>query len=208
VIRPRCLLLDEPLSNLDAKLRLEMRTEIRRVCKEFNLTTVYVTHDQKEALSVSDRMAILDRGRILQVGSPREVYRRPNSKVVADFIGETDFIEGTLISAEAGRALVETPIGRFEGVLGDARAAPAKGASVTLSVRPECWVLSREAPPRNGVRGRIGEAIFLGELAQYDLISGGRELKILELNPRFIDQADRGEVFASAAPEDVVVLVE
>ncbi len=74
VIRPRCLLLDEPLSNLDAKLRLEMRTEIRRVCKEFKLTTVYVTHDQKEALSVSDRMAILEGGHILQVGSPREIY--------------------------------------------------------------------------------------------------------------------------------------
>ena len=208
VIRPRCLLLDEPLSNLDAKLRLEMRTEIRRVCKEFNLTTVYVTHDQKEALSVSDRMAILDRGKIRQVGSPREVYRRPTSKLVADFIGETDFIEGTLVSAEAGLAIVETAIGVFEGVLADARATPPKGASVTLSVRPECWVLSREAPPRNGVRGRIGKAIFLGELAQYDLIAGGRDLKILELNPRFIDQANRGEVFATAAPEDVVVLVE
>src|SRR5690349_4763810 len=118
VIRPRCLLLDEPLSNLDAKLRLEMRVEIRRVCKEFKLTTVYVTHDQKEALSVSDRMAILDRGRILQVGSPRDVYRRPTCKLVADFIGETDFIAGKLVSLSGGRAVVETPIGRFEGVLG------------------------------------------------------------------------------------------
>src|SRR5688572_20229566 len=208
VIRPRCLLLDEPLSNLDAKLRLEMRTEIRRVCKEFNLTTVYVTHDQKEALSVSDRMAILDRGKILQVGSPREVYRRPTSKLVADFIGETDFIAGTLVSLAAGRAMVETPIGHFEGVLGSSTATPAPGAKVTLSVRPECWVLSREAPARNGVRGRIGEAIYLGELAQYELVAGGIDLKILELNPRFIDPAARGDVFASAAPEDVVVLVE
>lgn len=208
VIRPRCLLLDEPLSNLDAKLRLEMRTEIRRVCKEFSLTTVYVTHDQKEALSVSDRMAILDHGRILQVGSPREVYRRPATKLVADFIGETDFIEGTLISSGAGGAIVDTAIGRFEGVLGDAKATPPAGAKVTLSVRPECWVLSREAPARNSVRGRIGEAVYLGELAQYALVAGGRDLKILELNPRFIDQTTRGEVFASAEPEDVVVLVE
>src|SRR5450432_1287371 len=92
VIRPRCLLLDEPLSNLDAKLRLEMRTEIRRVCKEFKLTTVYVTHDQKEALSIADRMAILESGHILQVGTPRDVYKRPQCKVVANFIGETDFI--------------------------------------------------------------------------------------------------------------------
>src|SRR4051812_33554330 len=108
VIRPRCLLLDEPLSNLDAKLRLEMRTEIRRVCKEFKLTTVYVTHDQKEALSISDRMAILEGGRILQVGSPREVYRRPTSKVVANFIGEVDFITGTVVSSANGRAMVDT----------------------------------------------------------------------------------------------------
>lgn len=209
VIRPRCLLLDEPLSNLDAKLRLEMRAEIRRVCKEFKLTTVYVTHDQKEALSVSDRMAILDRGRILQVGSPREVYRRPHSKVVADFIGETDFIAGKLVSTNGGRAVVDTNVGRFEGVLGDRAANPPAGAAVTLSVRPECWTLSREAPAQNSVRGRIGEAIYLGELAQYAFVAGEHELKILELNPRFLEQPPgRGEVFASAQPEDVVVLTE
>jgi iron(III) transport system ATP-binding protein len=212
VIRPRCLLLDEPLSNLDAKLRLEMRTEIRRVCKEFKLTTVYVTHDQKEALSISDRMAILDHGRVMQVGAPREVYRRPRTKLVADFIGETDFVAGTLVSTSSEgaerRAIVDTPIGRFEGVFGDPAAAPGTGAKVTLCVRPECWVLSREAPARNAVRGRIGAAVYLGEMAQYELLAGEQELKILELNPRFIDQSTRGEVFASAAPEDVVVLCE
>jgi iron(III) transport system ATP-binding protein len=208
VIRPRCLLLDEPLSNLDAKLRLEMRTEIRRVCKEHNLTTVYVTHDQKEALSISDRMAVLDHGRIMQVGTPREVYRRPNSKLVADFIGETDFIAGTVVSAGNGRAVIDTAVGRFEGVLAEGRAAPATGAKVTLSVRPECWALAHEAPARNFVRGRIGAAVYLGEFAQYELIAGGQSLKIIELNPRFLEQAARGEVFASAAPEDVVVLVE
>jgi iron(III) transport system ATP-binding protein len=152
VIRPRCLLLDEPLSNLDAKLRLEMRAEIRRVCKEFKLTTVYVTHDQKEALSISDRMAILDGGRIRQIGSPREVYRRPVCRLVANFIGE--------------------------------------------------------APPRNSVKGRIGTAVYLGDVAQYDFVAGGETLKILELNPQFIDPMARGEVFASVEPEDVVVLVE
>ncbi len=206
VIRPRCLLLDEPLSNLDAKLRLEMRAEIRRVCKEFKLTTIYVTHDQKEALSVSDRMAILDHGRILQVGTPREIYRRPACKVVADFIGETDFVPGTLVSLGQGRAQVDTAVGRFEGVLGDATAQPAVGAAVTLSVRPECWVLSREQPARNFVRGRIGEAIYLGELAQYEFVAGAVTLKILELNPPVIDVASRDELFARAEPDDVVVL--
>ena len=208
VIRPRCLLLDEPLSNLDAKLRLEMRAEIRRVCKEFKLTTVYVTHDQKEALSISDRMAILDGGRIRQVGSPRDVYKRPACKLVANFIGETDFIAGTVVSAGGGRAAVETAVGRFDGVLGDPAVVPAAGASVTVSVRPECWTLSREAPARNAVKGRIGAAVYLGEVAQYEFVAGGTALKIFELNPRFIDQAARGEVFATVEPEDVVVLVE
>lgn len=209
VIRPRCLLLDEPLSNLDAKLRLEMRAEIRRVCKEFKLTTVYVTHDQKEALSISDRMAILDKGHILQVGGPREVYRRPNCRTVADFIGETDFVPGTLVGLGAdGAATVDTEVGRFAGVLGNPATRPAPGAKVTLSVRPECWVLSREAAAVNSVRGRIGEAVYLGEFAQYDFVAGSLDLKVLELNPRFLDQSTRGEVFASAAPEDVVVLTE
>jgi iron(III) transport system ATP-binding protein len=208
VIRPRCLLLDEPLSNLDAKLRLEMRAEIRRVCKEFRLTTVYVTHDQKEALSISDRMAILDRGRVLQVGSPRDVYRRPVCTTVANFIGETDFVRGRVASAADGSVIVETPVGRFQGVAGDARATFAPGAAVTLSVRPECWSLSHEAPARNAVKGRIGQATYLGEMAQYELRAGDQLLKILEMNPRFLEHALSGDVFASVQPDDVVVLRE
>ncbi len=208
VIRPSCLLLDEPLSNLDAKLRLELRAEIRRVCKEFRLTTVYVTHDQKEALSISDRMAILEAGRVLQVGAPQEIYRRPVRRSVAHFIGETDFIAGTLVAAGGGRASVDTPVGPFDGVLGDPAARPAAGAKVTVSVRPECWRLSREAAPRNCVRGRIGEEIYLGELAQYAFVAGDRALRIFELNPRFVGAAARGELFAAADPEDVVVLTE
>src|SRR3954462_9022266 len=141
VIRPRCLLLDEPLSNLDAKLRLEMRAEIRRVCKEFKLTTVYVTHDQKEALSIADRMAILDGGHILQVGTPREVYKRPARKTVANFIGETDFLPGKVVAAKGENLTVDTAIGRFEGLPGDPARVPAAGATVTVSIRPECWDL-------------------------------------------------------------------
>jgi iron(III) transport system ATP-binding protein len=208
VIRPRCLLLDEPLSNLDAKLRLEMRAEIRRVCKEFKLTTVYVTHDQKEALSISDRMAIMDAGRIRQVGSPRDVYRRPGCKLVANFIGETNFIDGTWVGGAEGRALVDTAIGRFEGVLGDAAVRPAVGAAVTISVRPECWEIGSAARAGNAVQGRIGECVYLGETAQYDFQTGGRTLKMFELNPRHVDQVARGELVASVDPDDVVVLTE
>jgi iron(III) transport system ATP-binding protein len=206
VIRPRCLLLDEPLSNLDARLRLEMRAEIRRVCKEFKLTTVYVTHDQKEALSVSDRMAVLDGGRILQVGSPQEIYRRPARRTVAEFIGETNFIPGTLKSASQGRARVLTAIGEFDGVFGDVGAEPAVGAAVTVSVRPECWTIEAARPSGNSVPGRIGKSIYLGENAQYDFVSGAATLKILELNPRFVDRSATEEFFASVQPSDVVVL--
>jgi iron(III) transport system ATP-binding protein len=207
VIRPRCLLLDEPLSNLDAKLRLEMRAEIRRVCKEFKLTTVYVTHDQKEALSISDRIAMMDSGHILQVGSPREMYRRPACQTVANFIGETDFFPGKVLGVAGGQVTVETAIGKLEGVFGDPKAAPAVGAAVTVSIRPECWTLGREARGRNAVKGRIGDCLYLGEIAQYGFVTAGARLKIFELNPRFVDQAARGELFASVEPEDVVVLV-
>jgi iron(III) transport system ATP-binding protein len=207
VIRPRCLLLDEPLSNLDAKLRLEMRAEIRRVCKEYKLTTVYVTHDQKEALSIADRMAILESGHILQVGTPREVYKRPTCKTVANFIGETDFIPGKVLDLTGGRVTVETAVGKFEGVLGDPAKGPAVGTEVTVSIRPECWELHRNAGPRNVVRGRIGESIYLGEVAQYAFVTAnGTRLKIFERNPRFVDGPDRGELYATVAPEDVVVL--
>jgi iron(III) transport system ATP-binding protein len=210
VIRPRCLLLDEPLSNLDAKLRLEMRAEIRRVCKEFNLTTVYVTHDQKEALSISDRMAILENGRILQVGSPREVYCRPTRKTVANFIGETDFIEGRVCGFEREFVFVDTLVGRFEGVLGDPALRPSLDDKVTVSIRPECWKLGPVSGRKNSVAGRIGEAIYLGEVAQYDFVASadGSSLKIYELNPRYLGTAAGLELYAMVEPEDVVVLVQ
>jgi iron(III) transport system ATP-binding protein len=207
VIRPRCLLLDEPLSNLDAKLRLELHAEIRRVCKDFKLTTVYVTHDQKEALSIADRMAVLDGGRVLQTGTPREIYCRPASRVVANFIGETNFISGKIIATHGSRATVETALGRFEGVLGGAAARPVAGATATMSIRPECWKLGREpVGEQNSVRGKIGEAAYLGEVAQYDFIAGSLRLKIIEMNPRFAGASASGELTASVDPEDVVVL--
>ncbi len=206
VVRPRCLLLDEPLSNLDAKLRLEMRTEIRRVCKEFGLTAIYVTHDQKEALSISDRMAVLENGRIAQIGTPEEVFRRPRSRVVAGFIGETNFLPGRIQSASGGRAVVETTSGIFEGFVGDPNWVPRAGEEATLSIRPECWVLRETREPANCASGRIGAAVYLGEVAQYHFDAGGNSLKISELNPRPSARPEDGEFFATAQPEDVVVL--
>jgi len=206
VIRPRCLLLDEPLSNLDARLRLEMRSEIRRICKDFGLTAIYVTHDQKEALSIADRMAILDGGHVRQVGPPAEVYRRPVSRFIADFMGETNFLEGTVRSVNGKNAAVETPLGVFEGELAAPGGALQSGDACTLSIRPESWTLATQPAARNGIAGRIRDRVYLGEMAQYEFAAPGGELKIYELNPRFVELSSEREVFASVVPEDVVVL--
>ena len=97
-------------------------------------------------------------------------------------------------------------MGELDGVLGDPASQPAAGAAVTVSVRPECWTISGDRPAQNAVRGRIGKSVYLGENAQYDFVSGETTLKILELNPRFVDRPDAGELYAGARPEDVVVL--
>jgi iron(III) transport system ATP-binding protein len=206
VIRPRCVLLDEPLSNLDARLRLEMRSEIRRVCKENGLTAIYVTHDQKEALSISDRMALLEGGRIAQIGTPEQVYRRPKSRVVADFIGETNFLNGKIQSLDGAKALVETDEGLFEGFLGDPEWKPSAGDAVSLSIRPESWSLCSAPTAMNSVKGRIGESVYLGEVAQYRLQASAHDLKVFELNPHISARGQGQEFFATASVDDVVVL--
>ncbi|MCX6967856.1 MAG: ABC transporter ATP-binding protein [Verrucomicrobia bacterium] len=204
VVRPRCLLLDEPLSNLDAKLRLEMRTEIRRICKESGLTAVYVTHDQKEALSVADRVAVLRAGRVCQVGTPDLIYRRPASRFVADFVGETNFLEAEVVSVTAKGVVAAVGEFRFESTGGE-HFSP--GERVTLSIRPEAWQFSSESSPRaNCVTGSIEEAVYLGEMAQYRIALSipGATLKVYEMNPRAV--AASGPCVLSVAAEDVVVL--
>ncbi|MFV0415567.1 MAG: ABC transporter ATP-binding protein [Chthoniobacterales bacterium] len=206
VIRPRALLLDEPLSNLDAKLRLEMRTEIRRVCKEFGLTAIYVTHDQKEALSISDRMAILDKGKVAQIGSPAEIYRRPQSKVVADFIGETNFVPGRILSADGEEVQTETALGKFSGILSEPGWKPKAGEEVTLSIRPESLKLKESKPETNYVKGRIRDSVYLGEVAQYEFYADEERLKIFELNPHMEARPQDRDLFAKVHPLDVVIL--
>jgi iron(III) transport system ATP-binding protein len=206
VIRPRALLLDEPLSNLDAKLRLEMRTEIRRVCKEFGLTAIYVTHDQKEALSISDRMAVLAGGKIAQIGTPEEVYRRPQAKVVADFIGETNFLDGEVVAVDGERVAVRCAAGIFEGTCGDPTWKPTPGQPAILSIRPECWEFVGTTDANNTATGRIGDAVYLGEVAQYQFMVGPLSLKIFELNPRPSARPTDREWTVQAGSADVVVL--
>ena len=206
VIRPRCLLLDEPLSNLDAKLRLEMRGEIRRICKEFQLTAVYVTHDQKEALSIADRMAILENGSIRQIGRPPEVYRRPQTRFVADFMGETNFLDGTVSAINDASLVVRTEIGDFAADGAGDQSRFVAGQACTLSIRPESWKLSTERTSINCVAGHLRERVYLGEMAQYLFATGSHEIRVFELNPRFVDLSGEREVFAAVDLEDVMVL--
>jgi iron(III) transport system ATP-binding protein len=198
------LLLDEPLSNLDTKLRIEMRGEIRRICKEAGLTAIYVTHDQKEALSVGDRIAVMDAGHIRQVGPPAEVYRQPSSRFVADFMGETNLIEGIARQVNGNEVVVETAARAFTGV--SHGWTPAVGESVLVNIRPESWRLGTSPDVPNAIRGNIRERVYLGEMAQYRFAAGNQLLKIYELNPRFAFVSDETEIWASAAVEDTAVL--
>ncbi|MFW5653610.1 MAG: ABC transporter ATP-binding protein [Planctomycetota bacterium] len=159
VIRPSVLLLDEPLSNLDAKLRLEMRSEIRRICTETGITTVYVTHDQKEALSMADGMAVLRSGNIEQTGAPKAVYDRPRTRFVADFLGETNFASVEVQESSNGRLLLESPAGMMESSA-FTDATPTSG-NVTCSIRPEAWRMTPvdELPDEGvGIPGGAGDA--------------------------------------------------
>jgi iron(III) transport system ATP-binding protein len=210
VIRPSVLLLDEPLSNLDAKLRNDLRSEIRRICKQSGLTTIYVTHDQKEALSMADRIAIMRSGKIVQIGTPGEMYRRPANKFVAEFLGETNLVEAKVISATPEVINLETPSGTMTSrahaplVYGgeDADAAPdsrpapksaapaaplpAQGSRVLLSLRPEALRLIPSWAPagENALPAKVLETTFLGEVAQHLVeLKGGTKLRLAQLNP-------------------------
>ena len=208
VVRPNVFMLDEPLSNLDAKLRIETRTEIRRICKEFGLTGIYVTHDQKEALSMADRMAIMDAGKIVQVGVPMQVYRNPLSKMVAEFIGETNLIEGTVKQASYREGLwdVETACGVLRG-RPTSGLQPVAGQPVVLSIRPEALTLVDVADSPNRFFGNIIETTYLGEQVQYDLVTReGQIMRVSEMNPRVILQPSGDEIRVMVPTEDVVIL--
>lgn len=213
VVHPRCLLLDEPLSNLDAKLRLEMRGEIRRICKEAGLTAVYVTHDQKEALSIADRIAVLRDGRVEQTGIPEEIYRRPRSTFVAGFVGETNFLPGRVTAVSTGACRVSTAAGELTAALPGA--GPTVGRAVTLSIRPESVRLTpppADAP--NRFRASVHDTVYQGELAQHQATLPGvagavpATLKVFELNPRLLARDHSAEATVWVDPDDVVLLEE
>ena len=207
VIRPTCLLLDEPLSNLDAKLRLEMRGEIRRICRQFELTSVYVTHDQQEALSIADRIAILDAGRLLQVGQPAEVYRRPRNRFVAEFIGEGNFLPGRVRSRN-GLTEVELEDGTVLRPSAPTEGGPAAGSKVTICLRPEALRIAEGQPAAQAVRAKLVETTYLGQLAQHRFQWHSGSLRVSELNPRPARFQPGQEYDLAVEPEDVTILTE
>jgi iron(III) transport system ATP-binding protein len=162
VVEPEILLLDEPLSNLDANLREEMRFEIRRLHEAFGITTLYVTHDQAEAMVISDRIAVLERGRVAQIGTADEVFLQPRTRFVAEFIGKTNLVEGVALTADTvARGSVRLRIG------GDGLVA---GARVAVSIRPHDIALTDGAAPGvNALRGTVQRASFLGDSVDYQV---------------------------------------
>lgn len=213
VVRPGCLLLDEPLSNLDAKLRLEMRSQIRSLCKQNRLTTIYVTHDQKEALSIADKIAIMKDGHVEQVGSPAELYERPLTRFTTEFMGPTNFVDATVQDIQQKYLLVDSVLGQLR-VSAPSQSVSA-GQQVWLSIRPETIRLGSQAassPSGHGQQintfaGRLIERTYLGEVAQYDLAIGDDfHVKAVELNPRLASRSVSESIDCSVDSRDIVVL--
>jgi len=176
------LLLDEPLSNLDAKLRLEMREEIRRIHAQTRITTIYVTHDQKEALSLADRMAVMREGAIEQLGDPRAIYRSPANRFVADFIGETNWLPAEVQGRSDDEVIVKTDFGEFHAPL-DAKLSVKQ--KVWMGFRPEAVEMG--ADRHNSFATTIAHVSYLGEIEQYELrLSPSATIKAVEQNPRQI----------------------
>ena len=176
---PRLLLLDEPLSNLDAKLRERMRFELKRLQRETGITTIYVTHDQTEALALSDEIALMHDGRIVQLGTPSDIYYRPAGEYVADFIGSTNLLLGRLVAGAGGGVAEVEVAGRI------CRGTPvdvlADGAAVSLAVRPEAITVvpaGSAAPAENTLEGIVRGRVFLGENTEFLVDVDGLEVRV------------------------------
>ena len=196
VIEPGVLLMDEPLSNLDAKLRVQMRTTIKKLQRRLGITTIYVTHDQEEALAISDRIAVMKQGNIMQIGKPEEIYRKPANPFVANFIGVSNFVDCTVDGQDPKAASVKLHDGySFQMPL----RAPYSG-EVILSARPEQLFFSEK-----GIPGKVNLSVFLGDFIQYEVqLHTGQ---VLELNEYTKDvdsaKADGEEVHISFNPKQV-----
>ena len=213
VMEPQLLLLDEPLSNLDAKLREKMRFELKRLQRELKITTVYVTHDQSEALALSRQIAVMNEGHILQIGTPREIYERPSSQFVADFVGNTNFVDGEVASVRTaadsadGDDREHVYIVRTE--IGDIAVRSDKelrcGERVAVSVRPEDVELAETRPAGENVwEGRVDQKVFLGEAVDFQVRVGDRTL-LSRRHPTLRTKVG-DSIFVQLSPEKCVVL--
>ena len=198
VLEPGVLLFDEPLSNLDAKLRVSMRTEIRRIQQEAGITAVYVTHDQSEAMAISDKIIIMEKGVVAQMGTPQEIYYHPTSEFVADFIGEANFLKGKVRSSSGGKSVVEVEGSRLElpGAFPD-------GKDVTLVLRPEGAVVADAGQ----LPCTVTLSCFMGSYQNYHAMVGNTLVKITDFNPKNKRIYEVGEkAFIAFEPESVHVL--
>jgi putrescine transport system ATP-binding protein len=212
VKRPRVLLLDEPLAALDKKLRGETQFELMQLQQRLGLTFVIVTHDQQEAMTVADRIAVMDRGRLIQVAPPQEIYERPNSRWVADFIGEVNLIEGRVIDVGAsGTVVASATAGRLRAL---SRADAKPGDVVWVALRPEKVRIAQEAPGRteeNCVAGEVTDIGYLGDLSIYNVrLDSGTMMKTAIANvTRMLERpiAWDERVWLTWAPEAAMVLM-
>ncbi len=188
VMEPKVLLMDEPLSNLDAKLREEMRTEIRRIQKEMNITSVYVTHDQIEAMTLSDRIVVMNQGIIEQIGTPVEMYRFPNSRFVANFIGRANFVFAVVREQKQSELTVQAlgEIITLKNIRRDFKIDEA----VSLIIRPEMIRVKKTGELFKGI---IRRAVYLGDVIEYDVEVDGKLITGLETDPYVMELFPEGE---------------
>ncbi len=203
IMEPKVLLMDEPLSNLDAKLREQMRYEIRRIQQQIGITSVYVTHDQVEAMTMSDRIVVMNEGRIEQVGPPMEIYRRPRNRFVADFIGKANFVTGKVEGMENGRLSIRTLGNSLSADAPDANFQP--GQEVTLVIRPE---MARINPDNNAhTTGVVRQAAYLGNIVEYEVEVAGQLLSLVEHDPRRTTIHEKGETVQVKFLDDCLYVV-
>jgi iron(III) transport system ATP-binding protein len=203
VIEPPLMLLDEPLSNLDAKLRESLRYELKRLQRELGITSIYVTHDQIEALALSTSIAVMKEGSVLQLGRPREVYESPNNKFVAEFIGTSNFLPGSVVGRDGDCVDVETEAGRVR--LESAAQVPA-GEKVIAAIRPECLSITTMASGNqvNEWRGVVTNRAFLGDAVDHILQVGQAELRVRG-NPA-VSIEPGTEIFVTVHPSKVTLV--
>jgi putative spermidine/putrescine transport system ATP-binding protein len=200
-VKPRVLLLDEPLSALDAKIRGILRTEIRAIQKQTGITTIYVTHDQEEALSLSDRIVVMQSGRIEQVGTPFEIYNRPATPFVASFIGNLNVLEAVVADPAQGLLTVAGGPVHAAGPV-----AAAAGQAVKLSLRPELLSLEGGAPGANRLDGTLTTVTFLGSIVRLAIRIGDRELFLDRFNAPFLALPETGAAVTIHFPREACLV--